>query len=73
MVVQAVDESSVAARVGLQKGDVVTSVDGIPITDAQSLTAAIRMQAAGSKVTIDYVRDGKSQSTDVTLGNSADQ
>lgn len=62
-----------AARAGLQKGDVVTSVDGIPITDAQSLTAAIRMQAAGSKVTIDYVRDGKSQSTDVTLGNSADQ
>ncbi|MBF4993701.1 trypsin-like peptidase domain-containing protein [Arthrobacter gandavensis] len=62
-----------AARAGLQKGDVVTSVDGIPITDAQSLTAAIRMQAAGSKVKIDYVRDGKSQSTDATLGDSAEQ
>ena len=62
-----------AARAGLQKGDVVTSVDGIPITDAQSLTAAIRMQAAGSKVTIDYVRDGKSQSTEATLGDSAEQ
>jgi len=62
-----------AARAGLQKGDVVTSVDGIPITDAQSLTAAIRMQAAGSKVKIDYVRDGKSQSTEATLGDSAEQ
>ncbi|MER1997758.1 MAG: trypsin-like peptidase domain-containing protein [Arthrobacter sp.] len=62
-----------AARAGLQKGDVVTAVDGIPITDAQSLTAAIRMQAAGSKVTIDYVRDGQSESTEATLGNSADQ
>ncbi len=62
-----------AARAGLQKGDIVTSVDGIPITDAQSLTAAIRMQAAGSKVTIDYVRDGQSESTEATLGDSADQ
>ncbi|MCC9192830.1 trypsin-like peptidase domain-containing protein [Arthrobacter sp. zg-Y916] len=62
-----------AAEAGLQKGDIVTSVDGIPITDAQSLTAAIRMQAAGSKVTIDYVRDGQPESVDVTLGDSADQ
>lgn len=62
-----------AARAGLQKGDIVTSVDGIPITDAQSLTAAIRMQAAGSKVKIDYVRDGQSEETEATLGNSADQ
>ncbi len=62
-----------AARAGLQKGDIVTSVDGIPITDAQSLTAAIRMQAAGSKVKIDYVRDGQSESTEATLGDSADQ
>lgn len=60
-----------AAEAGLQKGDVVTSVDGIPITDAQALTAAIRMQPANSKVSIDYVRNGQTRSADVTLGDSA--
>ena len=62
-----------AAQAGLKTGDVITAVNGIPVTDAQSLTAAIRMQAAGSKVTIDYARGTSTDSTDVTLGNSADQ
>ncbi|MET4061503.1 putative serine protease PepD [Arthrobacter sp. UYP6] len=62
-----------AAEAGLKQGDVITAVNGIPVTDAQSLTAAIRMQAAGSKVTIDYTSGGRTDSTDVTLGNSADQ
>ncbi|WP_331461502.1 S1C family serine protease [Arthrobacter sp. zg-Y40] len=64
---------SPGAKAGLKKGDVVTSVNGMPVTDAQSLTAAIRMQPAGGKVTIDYTRDGKAASTDVTLGDSAEQ
>ena len=60
-------------KAGLRKGDVVTSVNGIPVTDAQSLTAAIRMQPAGGKVTIDYTRGGDASSTDATLGDSAKQ
>ena len=62
-----------AAKAGLKQGDVITAVNGIPVTDAQSLTAAIRMQAAGSKATIDYTRGSDTESVDVTLGNSADQ
>ncbi|MCC3290440.1 S1C family serine protease [Arthrobacter sp. zg-Y1110] len=60
-------------KAGLRKGDVVTSVNGIPVTDAQSLTAAIRMQPAGGKATIDFTRDGKTDSVDATLGDSAKQ
>ena len=62
-----------AADAGLKQGDVITSVNGIPVTDAQSLTAAIRMQAAGSKATIDYTRGSDTDSVEVTLGDSADQ
>ena len=62
-----------AAKAGLKQGDIITAVDDIPVTDAQSLTAAIRMQPADSKVTIHYISGGSSESTDVTLGNSADQ
>ena len=64
---------SPGAKAGLKTGDVITSVNGIPVTDAQSLTAAIRMQPAGGKVTIDYTRDGKASSTDTTLGDSSKQ
>ena len=60
-------------KAGLRAGDVVTSVNGIPITDAQSLTAAIRMQPAGGKATVDYTRGGKASSAEVTLGDSANQ
>ncbi|MDM7989844.1 trypsin-like peptidase domain-containing protein [Arthrobacter sp. zg-Y877] len=60
-------------KAGLRKGDVVTSVNGIPVTDAQSLTAAIRMQPAGGKATVDYTRGGNADTTDVTLGDSAKQ
>ncbi|WAP52713.1 trypsin-like peptidase domain-containing protein [Arthrobacter sp. ATA002] len=62
-----------AADAGLRQGDVITAVNGIPVTDAQSLTAAIRMQAAGSEVTVDYNRGGDTDSVQVTLGDSANQ
>ncbi|MCC9203634.1 S1C family serine protease [Arthrobacter sp. zg-Y769] len=60
-------------KAGLREGDVITSVNGVPVTDAQSLTAAIRMQPAGGKADIDYTRGGKADSVDVTLGDSAKQ
>jgi putative serine protease PepD len=57
-----------AAAAGLEKGDVVTSFNGIPISDATDLTAQVRALAAGSKATIVYIRDGKTASAEVTLG-----
>lgn len=60
-----------AANAGLQKGDVVTSFNGLPITDRTDLTAQVRSLAAGSTATIVYTRDGKTASVDVTLGTLA--
>lgn len=57
-----------AAAAGLQEGDVVTEFNGVPITDSVDLTAQVRAAAAGSDATVTYVRDGKTQTTDVTLG-----
>jgi putative serine protease PepD len=48
-----------AEAAGLQKGDIVTKVDGVRVNDAN---------AAGSTVTITYVRDGAEHETEVTLG-----
>jgi putative serine protease PepD len=57
-----------AEAAGLQKGDIVTKVDGVRVNDAIDLTARIRANAAGSTVTITYVRDGAEHETEVTLG-----
>jgi len=57
-----------AEKGGLKKGDVVTKVDGVRVNDAIDLTAQIRANAAGSTVTITFVRDGKEHETEVTLG-----
>ncbi|GAA3916069.1 S1C family serine protease [Microbacterium invictum] len=57
-----------AASAGLRAGDVVTSFNGLPITDATDLTAQVRALAAGSTTTVVYVRDEQTQSAEVTLG-----
>src|SRR5690606_11409424 len=41
-----------AARGGLQKGDIVTAFNGIPVTDSVDLTAQVRAAAAGSAATV---------------------
>lgn len=57
-----------AASAGLQSGDVVTAVDGTPVTSATDLTAQIRAEAGGSTVTLTILRGGSEQDVDVTLG-----
>ncbi|WP_137845104.1 trypsin-like peptidase domain-containing protein [Microbacterium sp. 2FI] len=53
---------------GLEAGDIVTSFNGVPITDAVDLTAQVRAAAAGSEATLTYVRDGETRTAEVTLG-----
>jgi putative serine protease PepD len=57
-----------AAAAGLQKGDIVTSFNGVPITGKTDLTAQVRVLAAGAKTQLNYVRNGKTYTANVTLG-----
>ncbi|REJ07605.1 PDZ domain-containing protein [Microbacterium bovistercoris] len=57
-----------AAKAGLQKGDIVTEFNGVPITNSTDLTAQVRAAAGGSDGKLSYVRDGKSYDAEVTLG-----
>ncbi|MCW3158474.1 S1C family serine protease [Micropruina sonneratiae] len=60
-----------ADQAGLRSGDVVTSVDGVNVTSADGLIAAIRYHAPGDKVTVGYTRDGQAGTAEVTLGTSS--
>jgi len=66
--VKEISDGGAAANAGLKVGDVITGINGLPITGKTDLTAQIRALAAGETATITYVRSGKTLSTDVTLG-----
>ncbi|WP_320066346.1 PDZ domain-containing protein [Micromonospora sp. RTGN7] len=50
----------------LRAGDLVTSVEGTPVTSAGRLTELIRAKPAGSTLTIGYTRDGAAATAKVT-------
>ena len=57
------------AEAGLQKGDVITGVDGKKITKMAELQEYLANKRPGDKVTITYMRDKKSKNVTVTLKN----
>ncbi len=60
---------SIAKKVGIEVGDVITEFDGWPISDWQELSWHLTAKRAGSRVIIRYTRDGKEMETKVTLGD----
>ena len=63
-----VTDGSPAAKAGLQRGDVVTEIDGKPIADARALKLLIAEDKPGSQVRITVVRNGAQREVTVTLG-----
>ena len=62
---------SAAEELGLQEGDVVTSVDGTAITSPDDLGTAIRKHEVGDEIKVEWLRDGESQSGTAKLGSRA--
>ncbi len=62
-----VTDNSGADSAGLKEGDIITKVNDIKISSPADLSAAIGKFKPQDKVTITYLRDGKSQSTTATL------
>jgi membrane-associated protease RseP (regulator of RpoE activity) len=59
---------SPADQAGLKAGDLVTAVDGSPVTSAAQLAQQIRAHQSGDQVTITYTRNGASAQAPVKLG-----
>ena len=66
--VREISDGGAAQAAGIKAGDVITGFDGIPITGATDLTAQVRALAGGAETSVTYVRDGKANTVDVTLG-----
>lgn len=58
---------SAAEKAGLQAGDIIVAVNGKTVKSFAELRARIGTLGAGSKVTLDIIRDTKRQTFEVTL------
>lgn len=56
-----------AAKAGLKSGDIITHLDGKEITTPDELIVAIRTHNVGDRVSVKYLRDGKSAEASMTL------
>ncbi|MDP1568670.1 MAG: trypsin-like peptidase domain-containing protein [Vicinamibacterales bacterium] len=66
-VVQDVTDGSPGARAGLRAYDLITAVDGQPVSSNDHLIRQIAARAPGSAVRVDYVRDGRPRMLTVKL------
>ena len=57
--VESVDESSCAAKAGLEKGDIITAMDGQTVISSAELVEAKKAYRAGDTVTLEVERSGE--------------
>ncbi len=62
---------SPADQAGLKVGDTIVSVDGKPVKNGDELVGDISSRKPGSQAKIGFVRNGKEESTTVTIANRA--
>ena len=66
--VEAVGNGSPAERAGLKPGDVITTFNGAPVTDTNSLRNAVAGSQPGAEVTLTIIRERQPQELRATLG-----
>ena len=69
IVINLVEAGSPAERAGLKRGDVIQSVDGKPIKNADELVAIVSDTEIGKRLHMEYLRDRKRLTTDVEVGD----
>ncbi|HZU53267.1 MAG TPA: trypsin-like peptidase domain-containing protein [Holophagaceae bacterium] len=71
-VVSSVERGAPADKAGLQRLDVITGVDGQAVTSPDDLVSAVASRRSGETVKLDILRDGKSRTVAVKLGDRRD-
>ena len=69
--ISSVVAGSPADQAGLKIGDTITTVDGKKVSKGSELVDDIASRKPGSKVSLDFLRNGKSQDTTVTIADRA--
>src|SRR6202140_2483337 len=70
--VAGVAPGSAADRAGVKTGDIITSINGVPMKDAGELRNTIGMLRVGDKVEIGLLRDGKPRKVTALIAERTD-
>lgn len=66
-IVSGVESGSAADRAGVKRGDVISSFNGLPVFDSNSLRNRVAQSTPGASVSLVVVRDGKDRTLTVKL------
>ena len=66
--VNSVQANTPAGKAGLKAGDVLTTINGEPVSDARELTRRISGLKPGTSVEVGYLREGRDRKANVELG-----
>ncbi len=66
-----VPSDGAASIAGIKKGDIVTKVNGVTVTSGPEMVEQVTRYKPGDKVTLNYLRDGKEYTANLTLKNKA--
>jgi serine protease Do len=67
VVIENIEPGSPAEKAGLKGGDVITSVNGLPVKSGNDLVNPIATAPLGSKVKLTYIRDRQQRETTATV------
>jgi serine protease Do len=65
--------NSPAAKSGLRNGDVIVEFDGRAVKSSKQLTDFVADTPVGKAVNVNFVRDGRAQTTSITLAERPDE
>lgn len=71
--VESIDPTSCAAKAGLQKGDIITALNGTTVISSAELVEEKKQYQAGDTVSIDIERDGEKQTLSLTFDEDTPQ
>ncbi len=69
VLVNTVTPGGPADKAGIKPRDIITTIDGRPIKDGNDLVSEIASRHPGGSARIQYLRDGKTADTTVTIGD----
>jgi S1-C subfamily serine protease len=69
VVIARVQPGSPGEEAGLQTGDVITQVDGRPVTTAKDVQQAVKAHQPGDSVAMTVTRNGQSANVKITVGD----
>ncbi len=67
--ITAVNNDGAGKKAGLQKGDIITAVEGNPLTSSAHLGDLVKSFTAGTTIKVAITRSGNAKTLDIRLGN----